>query len=240
MVVEQMRLIKEPAEVDCIREAIRCAAQALKMLRDIIEPGMSENEVAAEMEYLVRRAGADYPPFPAIIAVGENASLCHYRPRDKKLAHKCVVLVDWGAQVKGYCSDITRMIYLNGLDSYFERLHEIVLQAQQSALERIRPGVTLGQIDCAARNAIKRKGYGDYFGHGLGHGVGLQVHEAPPLHPRSKVVVQPGMVFTVEPGIYIPGRGGVRIEDMVLVTENGCEVLTEDIPKFVADCVLEI
>ena len=195
----------------------------------------------------VRRAGADKTSFPTIVAVGDRSALPHAPPTSKRVSESSFVLLDWGASGQLYKSDLTRMLVprTNSAfpnehgDAKLEAVHGLVLKAQQQALSMIRPGVKGHDVDLAVRTIFAEAGYGERFGHGLGHGIGLQVHEAPSLRPNSAVILQPGMVVTVEPGLYLPGWGGVRLEDDVLVTPDGCEILTK-LPKGLPESICSI
>jgi len=228
-VVEKMRLIKDAGEVRLIRKAQRCLEKALrKLIKDGATGllGKSENETAARLEFEMRLAGASGTAFDTIVAVGRRASLPHARPGDNVVASGEPLLVDAGARLDGYNSDLTRTWFPNRIPARLAGIYDVVLEAQCEAIRAVRPGVRLVRVDEAARKVIERAGFGRYFGHGTGHGVGLEVHEGPSVAPRSRTVAKPGMVFTIEPGIYIPGLGGVRIEDMVIVTDDGCSVIT--------------
>ncbi len=236
--VESLRVIKDASEVAAIREAIHFAERAFEAFRALLRPDDSEKDLADAMESYVRRAGAQKTSFPTIVAIGERSALPHAPPTSKRIHESGFVLVDWGASGALYKSDLTRMLVprtnsaftKQNIDAKLEAVHGLVLKAQQKALDMIRPGVKGHDVDAAVRTIFSEAGHGEHFGHGLGHGLGLQVHEAPSLRPNSTTVLQPGMVVTVEPGIYLPGWGGVRLEDDVLVTPDGCEILTK-IPK---------
>jgi Xaa-Pro aminopeptidase len=227
--VEQLRQCKDADEIAQIREAIRIAERAFSMFRAMLRPDDSEKELADALEMYVRRAGGTESSFPAIVAVGDRAALPHAPPTARRVEQDPLLLVDWGACGAFYKSDLTRVLWRrhNGAASdKLERVFEVVLEAQRRAIAAVRPGVLGSDVDAAARSYIAEAGYGSYFTHGLGHGLGLQVHEAPGLRPTSTTVLQPGMVVTIEPGIYLPGWGGIRIEDDVVVTPDGVEVLT--------------
>jgi Xaa-Pro aminopeptidase len=236
--VEQLRALKDPSEVAQIREAIAIAERAFGAFRALLRPEDSEKALCDALEYYVRRCGGRCTSFPSIVAAGERAALPHAPPTDRTVNGAELLLVDWGACGRFYKSDLTRILVPRknlaslrsggGADgeTRLEQVYDVVLRAQSRALERIRPGVKGHEVDAEARSVIAEAGFGDFFGHGLGHGLGLQVHEAPSLRPNSESVLQAGMVVTVEPGIYLPEWGGVRIEDDVLVTLDGCEVLT--------------
>jgi Xaa-Pro aminopeptidase len=244
--VEQLRAVKDASEVAAIREAIAIAERAFEAFRALLRPDDCEKDLSDALETYVRRAGGRCTSFPSIVAVGERAALPHAPPTAKRVAEADFLLVDWGASGPFYKSDLTRVLATRNNPLFprpFSRaggavkladIYTIVLEAQAAALRALRPGVKGQDVDAAARAVIAEAGYGDYFGHGLGHGIGLQVHEAPALRPGSEVVLQAGMVVTVEPGIYLPGHGGVRIEDDVLVTPDGGEVLTSVAKEFSA------
>lgn len=224
--VNALRLSKDPTELGTIRQAIRIAEEAFKATCRRIKVGISESEIAALLEYEMKRRGAQGPSFPTIVAEGANAALPHATPGRRRLKANSLILIDWGAYFDHYCSDLTRVLFMGKIPSRLKRVYTIVLEAQEKAIAAIAPGKTTGEIDQVARDHITRAGFGKQFSHGLGHGVGLDIHEAPGLRPGRKERLQPGMVVTVEPGIYLRGVGGVRIEDDVLVTSSGHEVLT--------------
>ncbi len=228
--VTELRIRKDAGEVRQIERAVAAAESAYLELLKIIQPGMTELDLSAELVYRMCRAGASGPSFEPICAVGARGSLPHARPNATKVKASQPLLFDWGAKVGGYCSDMTRMHYLGRVPAKVREIHEIVLEAQVAACEAVAPGRKCSEVDAVARDIIAAAGYGDRFGHGLGHGIGLDIHEAPRLAPSDNRLLEPGMVVTVEPGIYLPGVGGVRIEDDVLVTENGGRVLT-GLPK---------
>jgi Xaa-Pro aminopeptidase len=185
------------------------------------------------MEQHVRRCGGKATSFPTIVAVGDRSALPHAPPTARTVGEADFLLVDWGASGRFYKSDLTRMLATRTISPKLEQVYEVVLTAQERALSRVCPGVKAQEVDAVARGTIAEAGFGECFGHGLGHGIGLQVHEAPAVRPTSDVTLQAGMVITIEPGVYLPGWGGVRIEDDVLVTPDGCEVLTS-VPKDLA------
>ncbi len=225
-VVEDLRSVKDAAEVRAIRSCIAAAEKCFEHAKKFLVPGIRELDVAAEMEYFARTLGFDGMAFPPIVAFGPRGSLPHARATDCRMRSGDTVLLDWGVAGAGYVCDLTRVLFHHKISARFRRLYEVVLEAQQRAIRRIRPGVAAKSVDAAARKHIARAGLGRRFGHGLGHGIGMQVHEGPTIGPLSSAVLKRGMVFTVEPGIYIPGLGGVRIEDDVLVTARGVEVLS--------------
>ncbi|MFH0888551.1 MAG: Xaa-Pro peptidase family protein [Planctomycetota bacterium] len=229
--IELLRAIKTPEEIEKIKKSIKCAADAFNKIRNFIKPGITEKEMANEIDYYMRKLGAAGSGFPPIIGVDERAALPHAPISSKKVSVQSLVLIDWGACYNAYNSDLTRVLFMGNVPAKTKTLYQIVLEAQQRAIDISKPGEIIQDIDSAARNYIKQKGYGNYFGHSLGHGVGRMVHELPGINIKNKEILKPGMVFTVEPGIYLPGKVGIRIEDMVLVTETGCEVLTDCVPK---------
>jgi Xaa-Pro aminopeptidase len=240
--IEKLRAVKDPSEVAQIREAIRIAERAFDAFRALIRPEDSEKALSDALEQYVRRCGGRSTSFSSIVAVDERAALPHAPPTDRTVNGAQLLLVDWGASGRFYKSDLTRVLVPRKNSAFapagggargetkLEHIYDIVLRAQRRALDKIRPGVNGHDVDAEARSVITDAGFGDFFGHGLGHGLGMQVHEDPSLRPNSAAVLEVGMVVTVEPGIYLPGWGGVRIEDDVLVTPEGCEVMTS-VPK---------
>lgn len=222
-----LRWRKSPDEIEAIRGASLLAEEVLAELLLTLGEGDSEQEIAARFEYEFKRRGASGASFDTIVLFGERSSLPHGEPGDRTLDHGDVVLLDLGCRRDGYCSDLTRTCAFGTMPgTWFTEIYDVTRAAQEAALAAIRPGVPCREVDAVARNMIAAAGFGDWFGHGLGHGVGIEVHEAPRLNAESQAVLEAGMVITVEPGIYLPGQGGVRIEDLVVVTEHGCEVLT--------------
>lgn len=230
--VERLRVIKEEGELASIREAVSIAEAALREVFSLLSAGRTESELALELEFSMRRRGATAPAFETIVASGPRGALPHGVASQRRLRRGDLVTIDCGALYRGYTSDLTRTFVLGKPDPRQREVYELVRLAQQEGIRAIRPGRTAREVDAAARRVIEEGGLGEYFGHGLGHGVGREVHEQPVVGPSSEEILQPGMVMTVEPGIYIPEWGGVRIEDMVLVTENGCEVLTSFTREF--------
>lgn len=224
--VEGFRLVKDSHEVRQIRQAIAIAERALAMFRAGFRASESEKSLADTIELHVRRAGGRSTAFPPIVAAGARSSLPHAVPTNRPCDQSDFLLVDWGACGPLYHSDLTRILVTRKITPKLARVHGIVRRAQQCAFRMIRPGVVAEQVDTAARRVIEEAGFGRRFRHSLGHGLGLQIHEGPALRKGSRTVLQPGMVVTVEPGIYLPGWGGVRLEDDVLVTRDGCEILT--------------
>jgi Xaa-Pro aminopeptidase len=229
--VEALRAIKDKGEIEEIRHAIWLAERGFQYFKAILSPEKTERQLAAHLEFVIREFGGEGLSFPAIVAVGDRAALPHYRAGSRRIGDSPILLLDWGAcGPGGYRSDLTRTLLTGKPDRKFEKVYKTVLEAQLAAIDAIKPGVSCSEVDAAARNVISAAGFGKYFDHGLGHGIGLDVHEAPRLSRTVETILQPGMVVTVEPGIYLPGWGGVRIEDDVLVTRQGCEVLSS-VPK---------
>lgn len=229
-VVEDLRLVKDATEVERIRAAAILADSALtRVLQDGLV-GRVEREVALALEYEMRRLGAQRPSFDTIVAHAGHGALPHASPRDVPIAAGSLVVIDWGAELDGYCSDCTRTYAAGEPSDRAREIYDLVAQAQLAGLAAVAPGVLARDADAAARDVIAAAGHGDAFGHSLGHGVGVEVHEAPRLSRTSKATLAPGNVVTVEPGIYLPGELGVRIEDLVLVTDDGYDVLNT-LPK---------
>lgn len=235
--VEKLRICKDKPEIEATRVAAVHARRAFEVVRAGITPEATEQDLAAELEYQARRFGASGLSFTPIVAVGDRAALPHARPTDRRIEADDFVLFDWGTNSGHYMSDITRMVVTGKLTAKFKKIYQIVLKAQMAAIDAIKPGMACEAVDAVARKIITKAGYGKEFGHGLGHGTGLEIHEAPRLARNQKTKLEAGMIVTVEPGIYLPGWGGIRIEDDILVTKNGYEVLT-DVPKELEDCVL--
>ena len=234
--VETQRMVKEPIEIEALCEAIKMAQDAFTSLSKSVSPSETEKNVADELERLMRSMGAQCAAFPIIVAAGSNAALPHAIPSQHCIGNENLLLIDWGASSpSGYKSDLTRVLDTHSFSKTkgqtetkdkLRKIYSIVLGAQKAAFNTIKPGVKALEVDHAARQFIADAGFGDYFGHGLGHGIGLQIHEAPWFRPGSETILEPGMVFTLEPGIYLPGWGGVRIEDNILVTSSGAQYLT--------------
>jgi Xaa-Pro aminopeptidase len=220
--VERLRRHKDEAERRAIAEAARLADEAYEWLLDRGVVGRTEREIMLAVHQRMRELGASDPSFPAIVAAGENSALPHHDSSEREVREHEVLLIDFGAIVDGYCSDCTRTVATGEIGEEARGAYELVRSAQLTALEQIRAGVAARDADAAARDPIAASGHGDHFGHGLGHGVGLEVHEAPRLTRKSDQVLEPGDVVTVEPAVYVPGSFGVRIEDLVAVTEDGC------------------
>jgi Xaa-Pro aminopeptidase len=229
-VVEDRRAIKDEEEVAAIRRAAEVADAAFEEVLGAGVVGRTERDVALDLEVAMRRRGASGASFPPIVAAGAHGALPHAQPRDVPIPAGTLLVVDWGAQVGGYASDCTRTVATGELDPRDAEVYEVVRRAQEAALAAIRPGTSGRDADQVARDVIDRAGHAEHFGHGLGHGVGLEVHEGPRLSQRSDAVLEAGMVVTVEPGVYVPGAVGVRIEDLVVVRDGAPEVLTS-LPK---------
>ncbi len=239
--IASLRATKDAAELDAIRKAARIAERAFKGLTGRGAKGFvgrTEADLAGELEYRMRKLGASGASFPSIVAAGAHAALPHYRPGSTKVRPGHAVLLDWGAVYDGYCSDLTRVVFAGRIPPQIGRIYEVVLEAQLAGIRAVRSGREPKVVDAAAREVIAAAGFGDHFGHGLGHGVGLEVHEGPTVSARGEGRLRAGNVITVEPGIYIPGVGGVRIEDDVVVERGGGRVLT-NLPKRLQAMVLK-
>ena len=235
--IEGQRQIKDADERRRIEEAVRVAEQAFARIRPAVRPGRTERELAHMLEAAMLDLGAEGPSFPSVVASGPRTSLPHAQPTDRRLRRGDAVLFDWGALKQGYRSDLTRMLFVGTISPFYARTYDLVYEAQRRALRRVKAGLTADKIDSAARGFLKSKRRAKYFSHGLGHGIGLDVHEAPALNGQSRTALKPGMIFTVEPGVYLPGRGGVRIEDDVLVTGDGSRVLSSA-PKSLRQAII--
>lgn len=226
--VEGMRAVKDADEIRAIRRAVGLVDRAFAEILDYIQVGRTEHEIALELEFYLRNRGGERMAFEVILASGARSARPHSRPSGKVLESGDLVLLDYGVVCDGYCSDFSRtMLAGTAPESWQEEIYQVVLAAQAAGIETIRAGVAAADVDARVRAVIEGYGYGEYFGHGTGHGLGLQVHESPRLGRFSEETLQAGMVVTVEPGIYLPDRGGVRIEDVVVVRETGAEILTE-------------
>lgn len=226
-IVSSLRRVKDADEIARIRAAVRLADGVLADVLADLHEGITERDLAARLEYEFKKRGASGAAFDTIALFGARTSLVHGAPGDRPLASGDAVLVDLGCRLRGYCSDLTRTYAFGRIPAaWFQDVYDLTQTAQQLALEAVRPGVSCREIDAIARDFISEGGHGEHFGHGLGHGVGIEVHEAPRLHRTSDAILEEGMVVTIEPGIYLPHRGGVRIEDLVVVTADGCEVLS--------------
>lgn len=224
--VEELRQKKHRVELEKIRRAAEITVQALRYARRLIKPGVKEIEVAAELESFVRYKGARTSAFEMIVASGPNSSFPHYQTGQRRIKNNESVLIDMGVDYQGYKSDLTRVFFLGRINFSVRRSYDIVLQAQNLALAAIKPGVRIDEVDASARRFISEKFFGGCFRHSLGHGVGLEVHEAPKITPKEKSRLEKGMVFTLEPAVYLPNKFGIRIEDMVLVTDKGVQIIS--------------
>ncbi|MGD0038382.1 MAG: Xaa-Pro peptidase family protein [Bacteroidota bacterium] len=225
-ILENVTAIKDDKEIDLIRYAASISDKVFKKLLTLVRPGVRECDIAAEICYLHRKYGAECDAFDSIVASGEHGALPHARASEKKIRHGELVVLDFGCRYRGYNSDITRTLAVGNPSAEMKKIYRIVLDAQRKAIEAVRSGITAGSIDAIARKHIQQNGYGRYFIHSLGHGLGIHVHDPLRISAVSTAVLKTGNVITIEPGIYIPGRGGVRIEDDIVVRENGCDILT--------------
>lgn len=226
--VESLRLVKSDEELSCIKKAVQRAENAFRKLQSSIKPGITELKLALKFEEFLKKEGCKKIPFEVIVASGLMSALPHAKPSNKIIKKGDLIVFDWGGECNGYYSDMTRTVLLKGGDTTKQKeLYYTVLEAQSRAIKAVKAGIKAAEIDRAARSYIKEQGYGEKFGHGTGHGIGLAVHERPYISWKSRDMIGQGMVFTIEPGIYLPGFGGVRIEDMVAVRKNGAERLTK-------------
>jgi Xaa-Pro aminopeptidase len=225
-VVDRLRMVKSDDEIARIRRSVLTNSEAFEKATRSIRPGARESAIAAELEYQMRRLGAEKAAFETIVAIGSRSALPHAQPTARKLANDELLLIDMGACQDGYMSDMTRVLFLGKPGRRVRAMYNAVLKAQLAAIDAVRPGVTAAHVDGAARRVLTTEGLGKEFVHSTGHGLGLEIHEGPRLGRRDKTKLEPGMVITIEPGAYIRDFGGIRIEDTVLVTNNGCEVLT--------------
>jgi Xaa-Pro aminopeptidase len=232
--VERARMVKDDDELNLIRAAVGLGATLFERALEVLKPGVKEVEVAAEMEYAARRAGAEEMSFPTIVASGARSALPHGRATPQVIAAGGFVVCDFGVILAGYCSDQTRTVWVGAAREEARQAYDAVREAQAAAIAAVRPGASVGEVDAAARKVLRKAGLGRYFTHSTGHGVGLEIHEAPRVAAGQKEVLKPGMVITIEPGVYFPGKWGVRIEDMVAVDKRGCEVLTPTSKDFLA------
>ena len=236
-IVEKLLRIKDKEEVNAIRRAIRIAEKAIGAVVASLTLDSTEKQVSADIEHQIRRFGGKGCSFEPIVGVGPRGALPHAPPPERRMGESDFVLIDWGANESLYISDLTRIFVTGKISPKLERVYGVVLKAQRQAIEQIRPGIRLDKVDAAARSVIEKAGFGKKFTHALGHGIGLQVHEAPRIGADQAQTLQAGMVVTIEPGIYLPGWGGVRIEDDILVTRDGHEVLSK-VSKELADCII--
>ena len=220
-IVEELRAVKDKDEIEQIEKAVALADETMAFVAKMLRPGHREREIAWEAEKFLREKRSQSLPFEVIVASGLNSALPHAQSSERPLGSGVPIVVDLGARIEGYCSDLTRTLFFGEADSIFKAIYSIVAEAQQAAIAGLREGMTGGAVDKLARDVIEKAGYGSSFGHGLGHGIGLAVHEMPRLGPGSPHVLKEGMVFTIEPGIYLPNWGGVRIEDVVTIERKG-------------------
>ncbi len=225
-IVEQLRDVKDAFEIDRMREAARLGSEVMNETIRLVRPGVAELDIAAEIVYRMRRKGASGESFEAIVAAGPRSALPHARPTARRIGKNELVVLDLGAILRHYCSDLTRTVYVGRAPERVRQWYAAVLEAQGAAKDAIKPGITAGEVDAAARNVLQGKGLGRYFVHSTGHGVGLEIHEDPRIARDQKRVLEAGNVVTVEPGVYVEGVGGIRIEDEALVTRHGAEILT--------------
>lgn len=228
-VVEQVRTIKDTGEIAAIGKAAQIAAKALKQTRRYIKPGVTENELAGALDFQIRKLGAK-TSFETIVAFGANASRPHHQPNKRKLKANDTILIDFGVRYDNYCCDLTRCFAVGRPSAFYKKVYDSVQEAQATAIKMIKPGVEIKRVDAAARKVIAEYNL-PLYGHGTGHGLGLEVHEEPPIAHDSKGKLQAGMVFTIEPGVYIPDKLGIRIEDDILVTKTGYRILTRNCPS---------
>ncbi|MDR5658203.1 Xaa-Pro peptidase family protein [Serpentinicella sp. ANB-PHB4] len=231
--VNKLRMAKSQTEVDYIKKAASLADEAFDHILSFIQPNMVEREISLELEFFMKKKGASANSFDFIVASGKRSSLPHGVASNKKITKGDFVTFDFGCVYHGYCSDMTRTIVIGEANTKQLEIYNTVLKAQETALRAVKPGITGKELDEIARNIIAKKGFGQYFGHGLGHGVGLEVHELPHISVLGEEPLKPGMVITIEPGIYIPDFGGVRIEDLVVVTDDGYEVLSKSTKELI-------
>ncbi|RPJ39465.1 MAG: aminopeptidase P family protein [Chloroflexi bacterium] len=230
-VLSALRIRKDAAEVESMRTAVRIAQQALQATLPMIKPGVTERQVASELFIQLLRAGTDPElPFQPIVSGGPHSADPHASPSDRPLQTGDLLVIDWGAAHQGYISDLTRTFAIGPVEPEFQRIYELVLLANQAGREASKPGIPAGQVDRAARAVIEDSGFGQYFFHRVGHGIGMEAHEPPYMFGENELILAPDMTYTVEPGIYLPGRGGVRIEDNVVITTDGAESLS-DLPR---------
>jgi Xaa-Pro aminopeptidase len=229
--IEKQRELKGREEIRKVKEATRITILAFRFIKGFLKPGIKEIEIAAELERFIRYNGAQASAFDIIVASGQNSTFPHHVTSSKRMGNNEPVLIDVGVEYLGYKSDLTRVFFLGKINTLYGEIYKIVLGAQAEAIAKIKPSVPVSLIDASAREYIVKKGYGEYFGHALGHGIGLEIHEAPRVNKENNGLLRAGMILTIEPAIYIPGKFGVRLEDMVLVTEKGCVVLSGALNK---------
>lgn len=228
--VESILIVKDNAEINRIKKAVKITDTAFSRILDMIKPGVKERDLSLELNYQMIKMGADGPAFDFIVASGQRSSMPHGKASDRKIKKGDLITFDFGCYYEGYSSDMTRTVVLGKAGEKQKKIYNIVLKAQLAAIDAARAGISAKELDSVARDVINKEGYGDNFGHGLGHGLGLEVHSAPVVSQRSQDILASGHVITIEPGIYIPNWGGVRIEDNVMITQNGCKNFTKS-PK---------
>jgi Xaa-Pro aminopeptidase len=232
-VVEEQRMVKSRSEIATIRKSVQVNSEAYSRTVKRVKPGMREQEIAAELEFQMRVLGAEKPAFETIVAAGARTALPHAHPTSHRLEKNELLLIDMGASLAGYSSDMTRVVHLGAPAKRISEMYKAVLEAQLSAVNAVRPGATAGSVDKAARDVLKRHKLDREFVHSTGHGLGLEIHELPRIGRKDQTQLRTGMAITIEPGVYVDGLGGIRIEDTVLVTETGCEILTPTSKEFV-------
>ncbi len=232
-VIEQQRMVKSPDEIDRIRASVRANSEAYERVLRRIRPGVREQDIAAELDFQMRMQGAEKPAFETIVAAGIRTALPHARPSARRLEANELLLIDMGATLDGYASDMTRMAFAGSPPKRIRDMYKAVLEAQSAAIQVVRPGIAASKVDAAARGVLKRYKLDKTFVHSTGHGLGLEIHEPPRLGKKEKTKLEAGMAITIEPGAYIEGVGGIRIEDTVLVTDSGCEILTPTSKEFI-------
>ncbi|MEO8050246.1 MAG: Xaa-Pro peptidase family protein [Acidobacteriota bacterium] len=232
-IIEERRMVKSPAEIDTIRRSVNLNSEAFARVLKRIRPGVRELDVAAEVEFQMKMLGAEKPSFDTIVAAGPHSALPHSHPTAHQVGNHELLLIDMGASLEGYASDMTRVVHLGSPSKKIREMYRAVLEAQLAGIEAVREGTTAGKVDTATRRVLKKHKLDKAFVHSTGHGLGLEIHEPPRLGKKDKTRLQAGMAITIEPGVYIEGLAGIRIEDTVLVTKNGCEVLTPTSKEFV-------
>ncbi|MEM9944133.1 MAG: Xaa-Pro peptidase family protein [Planctomycetota bacterium] len=237
--VEEMRAIKDRQELAIIRQSIRINERAFETIVKQLTSTQTEKNIAHNLEHQLRHFGGTRCAFDPIVGVGPRAALPHGQPSSMQVQEHPILLIDWGTEYEGYLSDLTRIVVTGKINAKFRKMYQTVLKAQKAAIETMKPGIELAEVDRAARAIIEKAGYGKQFGHGLGHSFGLEIHEQPFMSPVAEGTLKAGMVITVEPGIYVPGFAGVRIEDDVLVTRNGFEILS-NLPKELDECTVDL
>jgi Xaa-Pro aminopeptidase len=232
-IAEELRAVKDLVELRHMKEAARIICEAMSHVWGLVRPGVREREIAAELDYQLRRLGASGPAFETIVAAGERSALPHARPGDRRIGKNELVVMDAGAILRGYSSDLTRTVYVGRAPARVKRWHKAVVEAQEAGRDAARPGIAAGDVDAAARRVLRKYKLEGYFGHSLGHGLGLEIHESPRLGRKVKTLLRAGNVVTIEPGVYVEGTGGIRMEDDILVLDGGAEVLTPLTREFI-------